>query len=211
MTNADALSCLVEFVAEKQFLFFATVSRSWREAWAKRPPLTSFVNPDSSVSQLRYSLRCGLPTDNVRVCNSLARLGKLEPLRFARQNGCVVNVDTSAEAAGSGHLPTLKYLRQSGCPWSTSTCSSAASRGRLDVLAWARNNGCPWDERTCSGSVLGGHLAVLQWARKYGCPWRLEDCLRSARMMNHQDVLAWLQKQKRRTSANGRTTGVSSL
>ena len=200
MTNTDVLSCLVEFVAEKQFLFFAPVSRSWRTAWGKRPSSTSFVTQDSSVSQLRYSFLCGLPRDNIGVCNRLARLGKLEQLRFARQNGCVFNVETSSEAASSGHLPTLKYLRQSGCPWSCGTCSSAAARGHLEVLVWARNNGCPWDEMTCSGSVLGGHLAAFQWARRYGCPWRQEDCLRLARVMNHHHVLAWLQKHSAKKS-----------
>lgn len=60
MTKVDVLSCLVEFVASKQFLFFAPLSSSWKVAWGQRPKMTSFVKPDSSVSQLRESFECGL-------------------------------------------------------------------------------------------------------------------------------------------------------
>lgn len=76
-TNTDILRCLVEHVPERQFLFFAPESSSWRAAWGRRSTLTCFVTPDSSVSQLRQSLECGLPRDHIAICEMLARLGKM--------------------------------------------------------------------------------------------------------------------------------------
>ncbi|CAM9839713.1 unnamed protein product, partial [Scytosiphon promiscuus] len=116
--NPDLLGCLVDFVSDKQFLFFATVSRSWRAAWGQRPTLTSFVTPDTSAFQLQHSFRRGLPLDRPAICAALARLGKLGPLQCARENGC---------------------------QWDEATCSGAAAAGHLPMLAWARDNGCPWD------------------------------------------------------------------
>ena len=37
MANIDILRTLTEFIAPKQYVFLAPVSKVWREAWGKRP------------------------------------------------------------------------------------------------------------------------------------------------------------------------------
>lgn len=141
MTKIDVLRCLVEFVPEKQFLFFAPVSSSWKAAWGLRSQLTSFVTPDLSPSQVRYSFACDLPRDHLAICNMLARLGDRECLQFAREYGC---------------------------PWDEGTCDQAVEGGHLSVLRWARQNGCPWGPKACSGAARGEHIDALRWAEKTG-------------------------------------------
>jgi len=74
-------------------------------------------------------------------------------------------------SARNGKIDILKWARENGCPWNEDICSDAASNGHLDCLKWARENGCPWDEYTCSEAAKTGHLDCLKWARKNGCPW----------------------------------------
>ncbi|CAN0299280.1 unnamed protein product, partial [Scytosiphon promiscuus] len=90
---------MVRFVAHTDFLFFALVSRDWREAWGKRPTITSMIpTPDFSVSQLRYGFECGSPRGGTQVCTTAARLGRLDLLRCAREHGCAWDAGTCAAA-----------------------------------------------------------------------------------------------------------------
>ncbi len=75
-----------------------------------------------------------------------------------------------------GRLEILKWLRENNFPWDEETCRRAASGGHLEMLQWARANGCPWHEGTCMYAAKGGHLEVLQWLRANGCPWDEETC-----------------------------------
>ena len=76
-------------------------------------------------------------------------------------------------AAKGGQLDLLKWARARGYPWCEKTCHAAAENGHLEVLQWARAHGCPWDEETCTAAAKNGHLEVLQWARANGCPFEL--------------------------------------
>ncbi|CAM9450385.1 unnamed protein product [Pylaiella littoralis] len=87
MTNMDILASLLQFVPDKRFLFFASVSRSWRKAWGKRGTLTAHVSPDSSVAQLQFSFEIGLPRCRQKLCASIAGFDKLELLQCAREHG----------------------------------------------------------------------------------------------------------------------------
>ena len=90
--------------------------------------------------------------------------GRVEVLRWAREQGCHLDAGTCAAAAGNGHLTVLRWARHNGCAWSSSTCEAAARGGHLAVLKFARRNGCAWSSRTCEAAARGGHLAVLQFA-----------------------------------------------
>ncbi|CAM9597027.1 unnamed protein product, partial [Sphacelaria rigidula] len=102
------------------FLFFGGVSRAWRSAWGDRPAETGGVMAHTSVTQVLYSLECGLHLE-AKLC---------------------------AASAGLGRLDVLKCLRARKCPWDGNTCWRAAGGGHLEILQWARQNGCPWDENT---------------------------------------------------------------
>lgn len=60
MTNMDIVRGLARFVPDKQFLFFAPVSRSWRDAWGERATVTSWVTPYTTPFQLQYRYRSQL-------------------------------------------------------------------------------------------------------------------------------------------------------
>ena len=47
----------------------------------------------------------------------ICKLGLLDWLKFAHENGCGWNSSTCEIAAGEGHLECLKYLHQHGCGW----------------------------------------------------------------------------------------------
>jgi hypothetical protein len=97
-------------------------------------------------------------------CKCAAKFGRLDILKWARENNCPWNKDTCSEAALFGHLEVLKWIRKNGCPWDTDTCSSAARRGHSEILKWARENGCPWNEETCTVAAKTGHFEALRAA-----------------------------------------------
>ncbi|CAN0465227.1 unnamed protein product [Laminaria digitata] len=52
-TNADVINRVAELAGRGQYLFFAPVSRRWRDAWGERPRVTRYATRHSVVSQLR--------------------------------------------------------------------------------------------------------------------------------------------------------------
>lgn len=117
LTNMDILRRIVDFVPPSQFLFFAPVSRSWREAWEKRPKPTSTFPTDSAMSQLAHSFQNSLPR-HPYVCSVIALIG---------------------------HLDLSQQVKQKGCPCDQSTCTGTAEGSHLAALKWASSNGCRWD------------------------------------------------------------------
>lgn len=227
MTNPVVLRSLAQFVPATQFLFFAPVCQRWRAAWGERPALTSHVSPDSTLSQLRYSLECGLPRGHsVDLCTALARLGKLDLVRYSNargyhyhwnsrttetlaragdlkllkmvvRNGCEWSEKTTAAAARGGHVTLLRWALSHGCPFDATLCAAAARGGHLSLLRGARQRNFPWDTRTTMGAAAGGHIQVLKWARKNGCRWKLGKCCRHADKHGHGHVKEWIQKVRR--------------
>ena len=130
------------------------------------------------------------------LCQAAARGGHLEELKVLRANGCPWNSLTFWHAAMGGHLEVIQWACTNGCPWDERTCHNAAMGGHLEVLQWARANGCKWNEETCSGVALGGNLELLQWARANGCEWIWDRCEAEAKANQHENVLAWLHKNK---------------
>lgn len=201
LTRLDVLGTLVQFVPEKQFLFFATVSRGWRSVWGQRPKTTSYATEDSSLSQLRYSFDHGLPRDRVGVCSAIARLGNLELLKWAREQGCPWDSSTCSAAARSGNLGMLQWLREdeNDCPWDEDTCLSAAKGGFVEVLKYAYENGCPAHSYECEFAAEGGHREVLEWSqqenRQYTFKWSHWTCAVAAGA-GHLELLQWLRANK---------------
>lgn len=176
--SPDITSYLAGFVDDKQFFFFASVSKQWRKAWGHRPTFTR-VTADTSVSQLILSFECGLGRTS-ELCRTVAKLGRLDLLRCARALGCPLNCPKiCAAAAFGGHLEVLKWLRASGCPWNEWTISQAARGGHMDVLRYARSNGCSWDEWMLWGTAEGENMEVVEWAKDEGYLWKIDDLLGS--------------------------------
>lgn len=108
VSRSDIMSHLAEFVHDKQYLFFVSVSRGWRDSWGQRPKFTAGVTPDMSVSQLSYSIACGLGRQ-FAVCRATAKLGRLDLLLCARDHDLPWGESTCSWAAFGGHLDVLQY------------------------------------------------------------------------------------------------------
>eukprot|EP00752_Nemacystus_decipiens_P005755 g5206.t1 len=193
-TSADILSHLVQFVSEKQFLFFAPVSKSWKAAWGQRSAFTNYVTAETSMSQLRYGRACGLPREDVDWCTMSARVGNLEVLRWARRFGCPWDEETCTLAARGGHIALLLWARRAGCPWNEHVCEEAASRGDLEMLKAARQRGCPWTTNVCALAAGAGHFEVLQWCKARGCRWDQTTSTAAARS-GDLDVVKWVKEE----------------
>jgi hypothetical protein len=132
---------------------------------------------------------------NKRVCAYAALDGHLEILKWLRDSGYAWDEFICPRAASRGHLHVLKWARENGCLWGD-TCFQAAQAGKLDILKWARENGCPWNAGVCSCATQAGHLEILKWARANGCPWDKNYCIKISIFSNspeHKAILDWIQ------------------
>eukprot|EP00903_Cladosiphon_okamuranus_P018586 g17109.t1 len=221
MAHPAALRSLAQFVPDTQYLFFATVCKGWRAAWGDRPTLTSHVSPDSSLSQLRYSIANGLPKRGVDLCTSLSRLGKLDLVRYSRTKGYCYNWNwrTTATLARAGDLKLLKMAVRNGCEWNQTTTAPAARRGhvgleaRMPVRRYALreggDGGAPvhpprrpqarvpqgYEDHHVGGG--GRSHPRPQWARRNGCRWKLNKCYKNAGRHGHKHVLEWIENLRR--------------
>ena len=179
---------------EVKFLYDVnTESRAAIKRSSARLPNAFKIRELNTNSTLSWALeKC---RENSSFCAQMALNGKLESLKFLRENGCPWDETTCSSAAKNGHLECLKYARANGCPWDETTCHNAAENsqleclkyairngcggrtcswaaesGRLECLKYARENGCPWDEDTCSRAAKNGHIECLKYARENGCP-----------------------------------------
>lgn len=149
LEGVDITSYLAEFVEENRYLFFALVSRGWRTAWGRRPTVTKALTTDSSVSQLLYSFECGLGR-SAAMCDTAARLGRLDLLQIARARGCPFGLRTSANAAEEGHLELLKFYEETAALGTGPL--TRPRRGEDTEIFW---NGC----------ALTGLLRISLWVR----------------------------------------------
>lgn len=215
---------LAEFVGDDQYFFFASVCRSWREAWPQnRPKVTRAVTPHTSLSQLRCSFECGLKRTKA-VCNAAAAAGNLKALRCARGKSLLLppppaqddKLDETKAVSVTGCSSRVLQVAMSGwrklslamattsrtscsrqqdlCPWDPTTTAEAAAGGHLRAIQWLRANGCPWDWQTCARAAKGGHLNTLQWCRTNGCPWN-EDLCSEAATGGHLHVIQWARSE----------------
>jgi hypothetical protein len=101
-----------------------------------------------------------------QACNTAAKYGKLDIIKWLRKNGFVWNVHTSEYAASSGDLETLKWILENGCPYDWTTCAGAASSGNIEILQWATAYGCPWNNSVmATHAAKGGNIDLLKWIR----------------------------------------------
>lgn len=190
----DIIAHVIQFVECENFLFIATVSRTWRSVWGKRAKNTSRRVVVQSASRLAW-VRKEIGREDTKMCAVAAEGGNVDALKMCRKNGYQWDATTCERAARKGHINILRSCRESTsrskrCPWNAKTCASAAKAGRLEVLYWCRINGCPWDEETTASAAAGGHLGVLKICRARGCPWD-EKCCVSAATNGHVAILAW--------------------
>ena len=175
LVSKDVILNLAGFVDDEQYLFFASVSTAWKEAWGLRPKVTRAVTPYTTVPQLVQSFRGGLEQGEA-VCEAATSLGRLDLLQCARSFGCPWPDAVYSIAAKGGHVDIMTWARANGCPFEKDTCHVAAGAGHLMALQWAHANRCPANEDTCYRAAVGGHMKLIWWLRSHGCPWDEKTC-----------------------------------
>ena len=120
----DALCAALACTTLRDVLFAQArhVVRAAGKPYAGRRIVTSVAGVASSAGRLAWvrGLSGAAPkwvrAWNWRTSSSLASVGALEALQWARANGCEWDADTCSEAAGGGHLEVLQWARANGCP-----------------------------------------------------------------------------------------------
>ncbi len=110
--------------------------------------------------------------ENNRVLMELLVLyNKLELIKFALNNGCVIHFLLYTIAAQYGHMDMVKLF------WGKNytnehMCNVAAYYGHLSILIWAMENGYEnkLNKNIRVNARLNGHLNVVNWAIQNGCP-----------------------------------------
>jgi len=83
------------------------------------------------------------------------------------QVAVVWNEKVTAAAAGAGKLDTLRYARQNGCPWSALTVYSAIINNHDDAMRYACENGCPLSAECCRRAR---DESIRQYLHEHNCP-----------------------------------------
>lgn len=112
------------------------------------------------------------------LCSAAAGGGKLEILKFLRDNEHNVNCEWDPYACTistvHGHLKCLRWLIENGCMWSANYCLYQASKnGRLEILKYLLlEKECEFQAFICSEAARNGHIDILRWLRDdYGYEW----------------------------------------
>lgn len=104
-------------------------------------------------------------------CETSARTGSLEILKFLRSIGCPWDETTTSGAVKFGHLDCLKYACENGCPITSSAVNEAAGWGYVDIVQYLRECGCSWNEHTCYAAAGCSSPECLMYLHEHGCPW----------------------------------------
>jgi len=95
--------------------------------------------------------------------------GKLEDIKWLKENGCSWDEWTFAFAALNGNLENMKWLKENGFSWDTNTFMYAAKNGNLENMKWLKENECPWNKYTFAGATENGNLENMEWLIENGC------------------------------------------
>ena len=88
--------------------------------------------------------------------------GRLDCLKYVKENGFQWDEDTTRGAARCGNLKCLQFAHENGCQLSPSITSNAAMSGSLECLIYVLNNGSVWDEETTFWAAVQGHLNIFK-------------------------------------------------
>lgn len=190
----DILSHTISFVGDAEYLFVASVSKAWKDAWGPRPKTTSRCMAVQSCSCLAWAMASDFGR-NDGACRRAASKGLLDVIQYAIELGCSRDrAEVCMYAAGGGHLESLKWCRARGCLWKDSL-RLAMTNGHLEVVRWCLANGCPWDTRWLQCAAQMGHFEVLAWCRANGYWTSQVDVLCAISVAaaggGHQEVVRW--------------------
>ncbi|GFH44208.1 hypothetical protein CTEN210_00682 [Chaetoceros tenuissimus] len=133
---------------------------------------------------------CRKITERIYDCQSAARHGQLECLRYLKEQAWPVDTSVIFEAAEAGHLHCIEYLRSVGCPWNAiyvgedeiqvddshaGDVMEACAGSSLECLRYCHDNGCNADFNACCiAAVRNGKIDCIEYLRSKGCQWSSE-------------------------------------
>ena len=148
-------------------------------------------------------------SERIYDCQSAARHGQLECLKYLKDQGWPVDATVILEAAAAGHLHCIQYLRSVGCPWNAidvgedefevddsheDHITEACAESSLECLIYCHDNGCNIDfNLSCAAAVKNGKIDCIQYLRSKGCPWS-DDFPKVAAEHDQLDCLQYLHK-----------------
>ena len=125
----------------------------------------------------------------------LVKLGNLEALKWAFENGFSSDVDLCNYAAESGQLDMLKFLRSVGHTWDASVTRHAASKGHFEMLKWAIGQGCPIYTGIMGCAAFSGQVEILDWLVETQAQALDDSCVWAAARGGHLPLLQELVKR----------------
>jgi hypothetical protein len=181
--DVDILQHIISFFGNQQYLFVASINRSFRTAYELAFPTSTDTILNASTE--KYAKVCWEDLEYQRVDHqrilsySAVKNGCKAALEYLKSVNCSFDSRLcTSYAAKTGQLSLLQWLMEfpERCVLSSEVCADAAEHGHLHVLQWLRERKCPWDVSTCAMAAKNGHLELLKWARSKRCPWDAETC-----------------------------------
>ena len=136
------------------------------------------------------------------ICSCLAENGNLEWLQKIRIiynfNWCK---NTCESAAKNGHFELLKWVRSKGCSWDIQTSATAfkygLETGKFEMFDWVFEHGCEMDfQSMCIGCAIYGNLEKLQWAIiDMKCEFYSPVICAHAAKKGHLHILQWMHSR----------------
>jgi hypothetical protein len=119
---------------------------------------------DQRYDLVLYALEKGFTLSSERV-KQIKISGDLKLYQYLFQDQKLeFNLKLMSLAVKSGKIETVKWLRENGCPWDKWTCQYAAEKGYLEILKWAREHGCPWNKEECLREAKN-YPEIVEWIK----------------------------------------------
>src|SRR5690606_1200213 len=90
---------------------------------------------------------------------SLAQVGDVAGLEWARANGYFDAAEVCEGASQGGQLAVLKWARENGFPTQAVNCDALARGSHLECLKWAAANERRLTRHTCAAAAEGDELS----------------------------------------------------
>lgn len=199
---------IFEYMDHGNYLFCATVCRTWLEAWTgtSRDTLTDVRSGDMSLSQIRECVGLGSETVTMHMLKTVAKSGDMNLLKVlcSAYDGLVSDGRVLTSAVSSGNFGMVKWLfHEHGCSTAWDPLDEAAKRGDVEMYVWLRHRGATRTWVTASKAASMGHLDMLRVIRD-DCngdglgsgfvPVEYEEAVSSAIRNKQYHVLDWIQE-----------------
>ena len=98
---------------------------------------------------------------------SFAALNSTSSITYAFESGLTMSEEMCNSAARAGNLELLRYLRlERGAPWSKRTCSWAALSQNVCALDWLLENDCSWSDVIFLSAVVSDSMEMVEYVCK---------------------------------------------